>query len=164
MLTSMILDTWLCCMCVWCMYLWCGKFCYGPTDEQGDSRSRMVNNQEFRELTNWKSLVLGTRHQTLSYKRITVSCNGQWPNPYLGKAAHMSYMCQWSLVKNYGCQTIEKHWFLELLTKPPSLIKGCLWRWSRASSWNKAGNRSPSMGVFYFQVVIGRRPNSLQHL
>ena len=34
--TSVILDTWLC-----CMYLWCGKFCYERTDEQGDSRSRM---------------------------------------------------------------------------------------------------------------------------
>ena len=43
--TSMILDTWLCCMCVWCIYPWCGKFCHGRTDGrtngQGDSRSRI---------------------------------------------------------------------------------------------------------------------------
>ena len=24
--TSMILETWLCCMCVWCIYPWCGNF------------------------------------------------------------------------------------------------------------------------------------------
>ena len=39
---SMILDLHPeACMYVWCMYLWCGKFCSGPTNEQGDSRSRM---------------------------------------------------------------------------------------------------------------------------
>ena len=32
--TSMILDTWLCCMCVWCGWNF-------VPDEQGDSRSRM---------------------------------------------------------------------------------------------------------------------------
>ena len=32
--TSMILETWLCCMCVWCIYPWCGNFVTeGRTDE-----------------------------------------------------------------------------------------------------------------------------------
>ena len=81
---------------------------------------------------------------SFSDSRMALSCNGQ-----------CSQYGQWSTIKNSRSQTIKNHWFWELLTKPP-LIKGCLCQWSRTVSWNKASNRSSSMGVFDLQVAIDR--------
>ena len=81
---------------------------------------------------------------SFSDSRMALSCNGQ-----------CSQYGQWSTIKNSRSQTIKNHWFWELLTKPP-LIKGCLCQWSRTVSWNKASNRSSSMGVFDLQVALDR--------
>ena len=131
----------------------------------------MVNNQEFLELTNrshsfWE---LVTKPSFLTKGWL---CHAmQWlMAKTLRKAAHKPHVCQamvnghWSRIMDVKKLKITGSW--NYWPNPPSLIKGCLCQWSRAPSLNKGGNRSPSMGVFDFQVVIGRagRPNSLQHV